>query len=177
VPRSNVTSGPGLSRRSVLLGAAVAIAIAGCTDEPVGRPGSAASAPTPDEVLRRELVAAEADLVARYAATRAAHPELADSLAAVEHRHRQHLAAVAASGPIALVRRAAPTPSTEPADPDPPISAEPGTALNALVTAERSAADVRLEDCLRCEDPALAELVAAIAAGEAANAVLLPAAR
>jgi hypothetical protein len=58
----------------------------------------------------------------------------------------------------------------------PPAAADPGTALGVLRVAEETAAEARLRDCLRCDDPALAELVAAIAAGEAANAVLLPAA-
>jgi len=158
----------------VLLGAAAAIAVAACTEEPAGPPSPVESPAATDEILRRELVAAEADLVALYTVTRAAHPELADTLAAVEDRHRTHLAAVAASGSVAPVRRATSTGSPAPTDPQPPIAVDSAAALTALVTSEESAADARLRDCFRCEDPALAELVAAIAAGEAANAVLLP---
>ncbi len=168
----------------MLIVAAAAVTVTTCTDQPAGRsPGAAPSAP--DELLRREVVAAEADLITLYAAVKAAHPELAYVLAAVENRHRQHFAAVASSGRVAAAMRATrtPGPATEssgapqapiPAASAPPVPAEPTAALDALRVAEEAAAEARLGDCLRCEDPTLAELMAAIAAGEAANGVLLP---
>ena len=172
MPRPHAASAPTCSRRSVLLGAtAAAITLAGCTDQPTGTAVPSAEPPGADELLRRELVAAEAGLVALYSATRAAHPELADVLAAFEDRHRRHFAAVASSGRVAGATRAAtppPTPTTA------PVPGDPAAALAAVRVAEEAAAKARFQDCLRCEDSDLAELVAAIAAGEAANGVVLP---
>jgi hypothetical protein len=169
----------------VLLGATALAAVA-CTGQTAGTPRPSSSAPTSDEQLRRELAAAEADLVALYAATRAAHPELDDALALVEDRHRRHSAAVGSSGRLApVVRPTMATPggtsATADATPIPAttglaVAADPTAAVGALRLAEENAAEARLQDCLRCDDLALAELVAAIAAGESANAVLLPAA-
>jgi ferritin-like protein len=166
-----------LSRRSVLLSAAVAAAVTACTDEPA-ESSPTPPPPSPDELLRRVVVAAEADLIALYAATRAAHPQLADALAPVEDRHRRHFDAVAASGRVAVATRpratANPTQASATATPSaPPLPTDPAAALDALRSAEHTAAEARLKDCLSCKDPALAELVAAVAAGEAANAVLL----
>jgi hypothetical protein len=157
-------------RRSMLIFAAAAIVVTGCTDQPAGRLPSNAPA-APDELLRRKVVAAEADLVALYAAARAAHPRFGDALAAVETRHRQHFAAVASSGRVALTNRA-PRPTASALS----VPAEPAAALDTLRSAEERATEARLGDCLRCADPDLAELLAAIAAGEAANSVLLPSA-
>jgi hypothetical protein len=168
-------SAPGLSRRSVLVYAAVAATVTACTDEPA-ESSPTPPPPSPDELLRRVVAAAEADLIALYAATRAAHPQLADALAPVEDRHRRHFAAVAASGRVAVATRprAKADPAPASATPSgPPTPTDPAAALDALRSAEHAAAEARLEDCLSCEDPALAELVAAVAAGEAANAVLL----
>ncbi len=181
----DTTPAASVSRRSVLV-SATALAAVACTDLPAGAPRPSSSAPTPDEQLRRDLAAAEADLVALYAATRAAHPELEDALALVEDRHRHHSAAVGSSGRLAPAVRpttatpdgasasagAAPTITTTGRS----VAADPTVAVGVLRVAEENAAEARLRDCLRCDDPALAELVAAIAAGEAANAVLLPAA-
>jgi hypothetical protein len=163
-----------------------ALVAAACTREPVGTLRPSATPPAPDERLRRVIVAAEAELVALYAATQVVHPQLAEVLALVEDHHRRHSAAVGSSGRVApAVRPTSATPdgasATESATPtpvatatDPPVAADPEAALRALRAAEENAAEARLRDCLRCEDPALAELVAAIAAGEAANSVLLP---
>jgi hypothetical protein len=172
-------STPNVSRRTVLLGVA-ALTVSACTDPTAGAPSPVPSSPTPDELLRRELVAADADLVTLYAATRAAHPELADVLAEVEQRHRRHGAAVGSSGTVALAPRAgdhSASPAPSPAATTVAVDADPVAALRALRSAEESAASARLRDCLRCEDSALAELVAAIAAGEAANRVLVPTGR
>jgi hypothetical protein len=183
VLRADITPAASVGRRAVLLGA-TALAVAACTGEPAGAPRPSTSPPTRDQRLRREIAAAEADLVALYAATRAAHPELAEALGLVEDRHRHHSAAIGSSGPVAPAMRpttetpdgasVTASPSPTPAVSIPPVAADPDAALSALRIAEETAAEARLRDCLRCEDPVLAELTAAIAAGEAANAVLLP---
>ena len=163
-----------------------ALVAAACTREPAGALRANAAPTTPDERLRRAIAAAEAELVGLYAATRVVHPELAEVLALVEDHHRRHSAAIGSSGRVAPAFRptsALPaggsatesaTPTPVPTATDPPVAADLEAALRGLRAAERTAAEARLRDCLRCEDPALAELVAAIAAGEAANSVLLP---
>ena len=167
-----------------------ALVAAACTREPAGALRANATPTTPDERLRRAIAAAEAELVGLYAATLVVHPELAEVLALVEDHHRRHSAAIGSSGRVAPAVRPTsalpaggsatvsatptPVPTPVPTATDPPVAADPEAALRVLRAAERTAAEARLRDCLRCEDPALAELVAAIAAGEAANSVLLP---
>jgi hypothetical protein len=190
MPRIALSHSPVLTRRSVLLGAGAA-ALAGCTGQASGPASPSPAAPAPDERLRRAVAVAEAELVALYAAARAAHPDLADALAQVEARHRKHSAAIGASGRMAPVPRrmvaepastagsatATPTPTPTPSPTVPAIPGDPAQARRTLLRAEEQAAVARLQDCLNCEDAALAELLAAIAAGEAANAVLLAAAQ
>ncbi|MGH8777330.1 MAG: hypothetical protein ACRDWI_20085, partial [Jiangellaceae bacterium] len=60
------------------------------------------------------------------------------------------------------------TPSTPP-----PVPADPDEAVAALQAAERAAAEARIAGCVRSEDGALAELLASIAACEAAHGALL----
>jgi hypothetical protein len=53
------------------------------------------------------------------------------------------------------------------------VPVDPAQALAAVRIAERAAAEARVADCLRSEDPELAQLLAAVAACEAAHDVLL----
>jgi hypothetical protein len=176
---SEVTHRP--TRRLVLLGAAAA-SLAACTgDDPTPSPTAGAPDRTdPDALLRAEVTSAERDLLARYQATVAAHPALAAQLAPFSARHRRHLDAVETSGPVATPAPTSPgtgppgTPSAAPTPIAPPaVPADPGQALTALRGAERAAADARVADCLRSEDPELAQLLAAVAACEAAHDVVL----
>jgi hypothetical protein len=179
---SEVTHRP--TRRLVLLGAAAA-SLAACTgdDRPPPATEGSPSRPEPDALLRTEVTSAERDLLALYQATVSTHPALAAQLAPFSARHRRHLDAVETSGPVATpapTSASAPgtgppgTPSAAPTPVAPPaVPADPAQALTALRAAERAAADTRVADCLRSEDPELAELLAAVAACEAAHDVVL----
>jgi hypothetical protein len=179
---SEVTHRP--TRRLVLLGAA-AVSLAACTgdDRPPPTTEGSPSLPEPDALLRGDVAEAERELLALHRATVSTHPALAAQLAPFSARHRRHLEAVEASGPMATpapTSASAPgtgppgTPSTAPTPVAPPaVPADPAQALTALRAAERAAADARVADCLRSEDPELAELLAAVAACEAAHDVVL----
>jgi hypothetical protein len=162
------------SRRLVLL-AATAVPLAACTaDDPAVSPTQGtADRPDPDALLRVEVATAERGLLALHEATVVTHPGLAAQLAPFTERHRRHLDAIGTSGPVATPASTpgASSPATPPTTPA--VPADPAQALAAVRTAERGAADARIGDCLRSEDPLLAELLAAVAACEAAHDVLL----
>jgi hypothetical protein len=168
---SEVTHRP--TRRLVLLGAAAAW-LAACTGDDGRPPATEASpsGPEPDALLRADVAEAERELLALHLATVSTHPALAAQLAPFSARHRRHLEAVEASGPMAT-----PQPSTAAASPPggtpPAVPADAAQALAAVRTAERAAGAARIADCLRSEDPELAELLAAVAACEAAHDVVL----
>ncbi|MBD0292010.1 MAG: hypothetical protein ICV70_00350 [Jiangellaceae bacterium] len=183
-----------LSRRALVAGAVtglVAGLLAACTGKQQQRrsPTPAPGSVTPDERLRRELVAAEQRMLALYAATAAAHPGLAARLDPFQERHRRHLTAIELSGAVASppASTSAPSPGAPSATgtsgtaglghgAQPAVPADAAAAVAALRAAEQAAAAARLQDCLRCTDDLFAELVAAVGACEAAHGSLLAAA-
>jgi hypothetical protein len=181
VPGAGVDGAARPSRRGVLMGAA-AVSLAACTGQP-SPPPDVDPPPEPDALLRSHVAAAERALLALYAATSGQHPRLADRLLPFAVRHSLHLAVVESSGPVTPPTPSTPagtaspaldgtSPSTE-ATPTPDVPADLTAAVAALRDAERAAADGRMADCLRSEDRALAEVLAAVAACEAAHDVLL----
>ncbi len=187
VPGARVEEVGKPSRRVVLVGVA-ALSLAACTGEPSSPPSDRPSPPEPDALLRGDVAAAERALLALYAATSVQHPTLAERLAPFAAHHAQHLAVVESSGPVATPAPSTPLSTDSPrpdstgpaggsptADttPTPAVPAELAAALEAVRAAERVAADGRIADCLRSEDLALAEILAAVAACEAAHDVLL----
>lgn len=130
--------------------------------------------------------------MALYEATAAAHPALAAQVRPFTTRHSRHLATVEASGVVATppagtatgsgaaspasspaVQGTSPAGTSPPAPSPPAVPAGPADALAALRTAERGVAGARVTDCVRAQDGTLAELLASIAACEAAHDVLL----
>ena len=179
------------TRRLVLLGAAAA-SLAACTgdDRPPPVTEGSPSRPEPDALLRAGVAEAERELLALHRATVRTHPALAALLAPFSARHRRHLEAVEESGPMATQQSStaapsgtapsgsanassAPTASASAPGGTPVVPVDPAQALAAVRIAERAAAEARVADCLRSEDPELAELLAAVAACEAAHDVLL----
>ena len=158
------------ARRALLAAAASGtLALAGCK-------GIAALGPVPkigpgvrtlDHAIRGEEL-----MVASYeAAVTAVASSAGDGavVARVLAEHRQHLAALRSR--LVLPPRlatASPAPSPVPAE----LPAGPRQVLAALAAAER-AATVRLLDQLLAAPPPLAQLLASIAASEAAHAVIL----
>ena len=156
-----------LRRRSVLgLAAAAAIPLAGCTTEsepgPTISPSPTEPDPSADVALQELVVAQESNLLAQYAATIAAHPALATSLAPLAQQHQDHLDALQPAQPSADGNR---TPSNIPTDPT--------AAIAQLAAAERAAADERTSACEQAIAMDLTRLLALIAASEASHAEAL----
>lgn len=89
----------GVERRTFLVLGAVALGLAGCTNQaPTPRPdGSATAAPEtdPDDAVRSAVAASELALIASYRTAIEAHPELADELGPFLIHHEAHLARIA----------------------------------------------------------------------------------
>lgn len=151
------TSGDGqpdagsIDRRGFIAGAvAGALALAGCTS------GPPTAADTGTDRVRAQVAADEASLIAQYATTIAALPQLAASLQPIMQEHQAHLAAMGAR-------------ATESATPAGRPPGSPDQALAALADAERAAAQQRREACVASGDAELARILALIAASEAAH--------
>ncbi|HZY28958.1 MAG TPA: hypothetical protein VFE49_11970 [Jiangellaceae bacterium] len=182
MPGAGVDGATRPSRRGVLLGTA-AISLAACTGAPSPPTDQVPPPPEPDALLRGRVAAAERTMLALYAATSAQHPTLADRLLPFAVHHGRHLAVVESSGPVTTATPSTPAGTASPgrdgesptpeAVPRPHVPADLAAAVVALRAAERAAADARIADCLRSEDRPLAEVLAAVAACEAAHDVLL----
>ncbi|MEZ5116327.1 MAG: hypothetical protein R2737_08665 [Candidatus Nanopelagicales bacterium] len=176
------------SRRALLAGLmALPVApLAGCTSgdatppDPSRATGTAADA---DALLRGRVTAAEDALVARYDATIAAHPALAERLAPLRDQHLAHREAVTAEGPVADGGAAAPSPSPSggPAGggsggsggPATAVPTDRAAAVAALRRAEQEAARDRTEACTAAAGAGLARLLALVAASEASHQAAL----
>ena len=182
------------TRRSVLRGLAwlgIGVLATGCTKAP------AADLPSPrreadrdrdvDLVAVSRALAASSDLARRYAATVAAFPELTGVLAPLEIEHAAHIAALDTTpppaAPSALPSSASASSGTASASSGTASAssgtasaasspATPGEALAALAAAERASAGARVADLLTCS-PAVARLLASIAASQVTHAVVL----
>ena len=150
------------------LGAGALSPLAGCTKTPSSAPSPQRE---PDPVRAVDLaavaraLATSQDLTARYAAAIAAFPDLAGLLVPLEAEHAAHVAALdttPASGTAA-------PPSSTASGPAPAVA---GEALAALAAAERASAAARVADLLAAS-PAVARLLASIAACQAAHAAVL----
>lgn len=189
-----------VSRRAVLLaGALLPLSACAILDEAAAE---TPSPPDPDLQLRALVADTERDLIARYQATTDAHPGLADSLADFVARHERHLAAVLDTAPDDRPANDRPAddsptdggPAGDSAAGDSPAgddlaAARPGDddgtsgeievpasaadAIDELRAAERNASAERLQDCVAAADYELAQVVASVAACEAAHDRLL----
>jgi hypothetical protein len=164
--------GRGATRRSVLAAAAsLPLVAAGCS-KGVGALGTPPS-PSPDVAILRDAIDGETFMISRYSAVLTAVPALAGSLRPLLEQHHEHLARLRA-------RLIEPRASSQP-EPTPPAAATPagpqapGTpaaAQDYLRLAERTAASTLLGQ-ITAAPPALAQLLASIAASEATHALLL----
>ncbi|MGK5631353.1 hypothetical protein [Streptomyces sp. URMC 123] len=187
MPLTTSTRTPtGPRRRSLLAGAVGATALlAGCSDAGGRRPAEESPAA---RRLRESAARGCADLLARYDATAAAHPALAERLTPLRDNVLRHAAAFGADrGPAG----ASPPPGSpaSPASSDSAsATASPGAgagsaaplavpaderqALVALADAERRTADARTAALLQAP-PELARLLASVAAAGACHVYLL----
>lgn len=168
------------TRRVLLAGALGAVGgLAACSRRPAARAPAAAietsalataaaTAPSPDRQVAEWVAAGEQEMLAMYAGTLAAHPQLRPLLEPVAAEHEQHLAAIKA----ALASPSSPsTPS--PAATGSGRKLSPAAAVRQLSRAESAAATDRLADVLTADDAGLARLLASVGAAEAAHAALL----
>lgn len=157
-----------LKRRSVLAATVLAVPLVAAGCKGVGGLGTLPR-PAPDVAVLHHAIATEQALIARYHAALTGSPGLAGTLGPLLAQHREHLARLTSM----LI-----APATPGATPRPSASARAGApapraaTLAALETAESDAAS-SLVGRLALAPPALAQLLASIAASEASHALLL----
>ncbi|WP_308014137.1 hypothetical protein [Streptantibioticus parmotrematis] len=177
----------GPRRRAVLAGGVglpLAALATGCADAvPAQDPRAVAAADAED----RGRVRAAGDcaaLLARYDATIAAHPALAARLRPLRAQVAAHQQAFAPSGTgtpspgapspagTSSPARSTPASASPTASGTPAVPSDQGTALKALADAEQRTAATRTT-ALRDASPALARLLASVAAAGTCHALLL----
>ena len=127
--------------------------------------------PGPDVAMLRGAIGTEQALIARYRSAMAGSPGLAGTLSPLLAQHREHLARLTSMLIEPPGRSASPQATPSPASTAAPGSG-PAAALAALEAAESDAAR-SLAGRLALAPPALAQLMASIAASEASHALLL----
>ena len=156
-------------RRSVLAAAAAATVplAAGCKG--VGALGTP-PAPGPDVAVLKAAIRTEQALIARYRAAMAGSPGLAGTLGPLLDQHREHLARLTSM----LIEPSSPgaTPRASPSVSARAGSGSPSATLAGLEADENAAASSQAGR-LALAPPALAQLLASIAASEASHALLL----
>jgi hypothetical protein len=123
--------------------------------------------PDVDARVRWRALRSEHHLIALHAAVAAAHPDLAAALAPLTAHHADHLAVLEHDGPLPIGASGAPASAV------PEVPGDRAAALAAVREAERSAAEVRISDCLAATGPRLAAVLSSIGASEAAHDILL----
>jgi hypothetical protein len=165
--------------------AAQPAALAACTSpDPTGSTPTPTSTPDPDRPVVLAAAEAERHLLAVYTATMTRHPDLRQRLAAFAEHHRHHLGQLTArvrpgTAHATSIASASPSPGSPGAESPGPDAAGPDgaevpataeEALQALVAAERQAAEARTENVGAARDGDLARLLASIGACEATHA-------
>jgi len=159
-----------LRRRSVLAAAVMTVPLVAAGCKGVGALGTPPE-PGPDVAVLRGAIGTEQALIARYRSAMAGSPALSGTLGPLLAQHREHLARLTSM----LIE-----PAGHGASPDTTPSAAgtaatgsgPAATLAALEAAEAGAAR-SLDSRLILAPPALAQLMASIAASEASHALLL----
>jgi hypothetical protein len=159
-----------LRRRSVLTAAIVAVPLVAAGCKGVGALGTPPE-PGPDVAMLRGAIGTEQALIARYRSAMAGSPGLAGTLSPLLAQHREHLARLTSMLIEPPGRSASPQATPSPASTAAPGSG-PAATLAALEAAESDAAR-SLAGRLALAPPALAQLMASIAASEASHALLL----
>ncbi|MDI3407219.1 hypothetical protein [Streptomyces cavernicola] len=156
----------GPRRRAVLVSAAGAVLLAGCTDDGADASGKRSGAV---EQARARAAEDSAELLNRYDAVIAAHPALADRLHPLRAEVAEHAKAFGGSGER---RAAAPSGSPSASPKAPEVPADEKGALAQLADAERQLADGRRTG-LADVPGEQARLFASVAAAGDAHAYLL----
>nr|WSY51318.1 hypothetical protein OG999_15145 [Streptomyces sp. NBC_00886] len=162
----------GPRRRSLLVSAAGAALLVGCSTEADDSENTAGSPSAAERARARAATDSEA-LLRRYDEVLAAHPTLTDRLSPLRAEVVRHATAFGggSSGSTASSSPSASASASVPASPA-PVPATPSDALAALAGAERTLADRRAKALLDLPGE-LARLLASVAAAGAAHAYLL----
>ena len=159
-----------LRRRSVLAAAAVTVPMVAAGCKGVGGLGALPKA-GPDVTVLRGAIGTEQALIDRYRSAMAGSPGLAGTLGPLLAQHREHLARLRSM--LIEPPSHSPTPRAAPSSSGTAgTGSAPAVTLAALEAAETDAAR-SLTARLDLAPPALAQLLASIAASEASHALLL----
>ncbi len=159
-----------LRRRSVLAAAAVTVPLVAAGCKGVGGLGTLPKA-GPDVAVLRGAIGTEQALIDRYRSAMAGSPGLAGTLGPLLAQHREHLARLTSM--LIEPPGRSPPPRAAPSSPGTAgTGSAPAATLAALEAAETAAAR-SLTARLALAPPALAQLLASIAASEASHALLL----
>ncbi|MET7681559.1 hypothetical protein [Streptomyces sp. NPDC005423] len=156
---------PGPRRRSLVVSAAGAALLVGCSAGTEGTGGTGSGAV---ERARARAARDSQGLAERYDAVLAVHPALAQRLRPLRAEVVRHAEAFGGTGPASPSVTPSGTPSASPSA----VPADEKGALAALATAERELADRRAKALVELPGE-LARLLASVAAAGAAHAYLL----
>jgi hypothetical protein len=159
-----------LRRRSVLAAAVMTVPLVAAGCKGVGALGTPPE-PGPDVAVLRGAIGTEQALIARYRSAMAGSPALSGTLGPLLAQHREHLARLT-SMLIEPAGHGASPDTTPSAAGTAAMGSGPAATLAALEAAEAGAAR-SLDSRLILAPPALAQLMASIAASEASHALLL----
>jgi hypothetical protein len=154
----------------VLVAAAMTVPLAAAGCKGVGGLGTRPR-PAPDVAVLRGAIGTERALMARYRSALAASPGLAGTLGPLLAQHYEHLARLTAM--LIEPSGAGDTPSASPSVSVPAGAGSPSAATLAALEADETAAASAQAGRLVMAPPALAQLLASIAASEASHALLL----
>jgi hypothetical protein len=157
-----------LTRRSVLAATAMTVPLVAAGCKGVGGLGTLPKA-APDVAVLHHAIATEQALITRYHAALAGSPGLAGTLGPLLAQHREHLARLTSM----LIVPATPRPTPRPSPTATAGAARPRAATLAALEAAETDAASSLVRRLALAPPALAQLLASIAASEASHALLL----
>ncbi|HEX3389232.1 MAG TPA: ferritin-like domain-containing protein [Streptosporangiaceae bacterium] len=157
-----------LRRRRVLAATVMTVPLVAAGCKGVGGLGTLPKA-APDVAVLHHAIATEQALIAQYHSALARSPGLAGTLGPLLAQHREHLARLTSMLIAPATPRATPRPSASATAGAP---APQAATLAALEKAETDAAS-SLVRRLALAPPALAQLLASIAASESSHALLL----
>lgn len=170
----------GVRRRSLIVSAASAAVLAGCSTDSNSGSASGAGSPSLSARARARAARDSEGLLRSYDAVLAAHPTLAERLRPLRAEVAAHAAAFregaakekAAGGSKASTGSTATGSPSASASAAPDVPADEKSALASLATAERTLADQRAKALLEVPGE-LARLLAGVAAAGAGHAYLL----
>jgi hypothetical protein len=169
-PIGPARAAPALSRRRLLAASTLAAPLAALSSCAVPDPLAGPPGPSQDVRTLRAAISAEQALVTEYQKVLAAQPGLAASLRTFLTQHQDHLGQLKSR--LIVPPHVTPSPAASPTAAASPPPASAAAARASLAEAERKAAAAQLQR-LASATPALAQLLASIAASETTHAVAL----